>query len=471
ITYKTEVVYFCQQNLKHALFSNGVRYLNAYLSIKEKELFPSPKGFYENKEITEGKKEIENVVIDGRFSEGNKRAGLGRYSYIEDETIYYYGVETNSDLKIKINLENTSEKRNVFRNEYIMPGHTFVGYIAVDDPDILEKIKNLFANELYLGNARSSGLGRCEVIKCEETAELPYVQYAVDGDMSGACYMLLLSNTAMRGEYGENAGLNIPVLQKKMDVANLRIAHCSTSTVSVSGYNRTLKGRTPSVYAYEMGSVFKFEFDGVFTADKARSLMDKGIGVNKNEGFGRILFLKDYEKVTYKTAGDRGIAAITEGGKEEEDTEIIKMIAGNYYRKILRKAMIQYVVNNPLKKAGINNSQVGAVESLISSNKYHPAQAKNVLEAYFAHANEKEDNTRVQQTRASIKGFGKTVLDILNIPLADTLKAGLSEEQKNALKTTVFGYDTKTLLMDEELKLKLELLLMLIRYDNKKGVR
>lgn len=458
-------------SIKAKLFSNSVRYLNAYLSVKEKELLPSPKGFYENKEIIEGRKEIENVVLDGKFTEGNKRASLGRYSYIEDGTIYYYGVETNSDLKIKVNLENDGEKRNVFRNEYIMPGHIFVGYIAVDDQVILERIKKLFARDLYLGNARSSGLGRCKVISCVETDKLPYAEYAMDEDMTGSCFMMLLSNTAMRGEYGENEGLNLSLLQKKMGVENLEIVYCSTSTVTVSGYNRTLKSKTPSLHAYEMGSVFQFKYNGVLTADKARMLMDEGIGVNRNEGFGRILFLKDYGKIRYKMAGNKGTFVASEEEKEEEDDEIIKKIAENYYRKLLRKAMVQYVVNNPLKKAGINNSQVGMVESLISSNKYQPNQAKKVLEEYFAHANKKEDNIKVQQNRASIKGFGKTVLDILNTPLAKTIKSGLSEEQKKALRDTYFGLDANTLLTAEEMKLKLEFLLMLIRYDNKKEVR
>ena len=37
--------------IRQALFSSDVRYLNACVSVEGKELFPSPKGFYEDKGI------------------------------------------------------------------------------------------------------------------------------------------------------------------------------------------------------------------------------------------------------------------------------------------------------------------------------------------------------------------------------------------------------------------------------------
>lgn len=113
------------ENLKKDLFSNNVRYLNAYINKDGKSLFPSPKGFYEDKTVTEGKKKIENVVLRGDFTEGYKRASLGRFSYMDEECIHYYSVDTNSDMKIKINL-NEGEKQNVFRNEYISPDYCFL---------------------------------------------------------------------------------------------------------------------------------------------------------------------------------------------------------------------------------------------------------------------------------------------------------------------------------------------------------
>ena len=55
---------------KRELFSDKVCFLNAYPYEDEKELIPSPKGFYEDKTGSNDKKEISNVVINGEFSHG-----------------------------------------------------------------------------------------------------------------------------------------------------------------------------------------------------------------------------------------------------------------------------------------------------------------------------------------------------------------------------------------------------------------
>ena len=131
------------EQIKEVLFSKDINYLNAYPIIGERELIPSPKGFYEDKKVVEGKKEIQNVVINGKFTEGHKRAGLGRYCHIEDDCIYYYNVDTGSDMKIKINLDE-DEKQPVFRNEYMMPGQFFCGYIRVNNEALKERIQKVY---------------------------------------------------------------------------------------------------------------------------------------------------------------------------------------------------------------------------------------------------------------------------------------------------------------------------------------
>ena len=95
------------------LFSNNVRYLNAYISKNGQELIPSPKGFYEGKNTED--KSLDNIVTNGEFSKGYKRAALGRYCYFEQNCVHYYNVETGSDLKIKINLEEGEKQKGLCR--------------------------------------------------------------------------------------------------------------------------------------------------------------------------------------------------------------------------------------------------------------------------------------------------------------------------------------------------------------------
>nr|MCR4611981.1 hypothetical protein [Lachnospiraceae bacterium] len=131
------------EDIKDELFSKKVKFLNAYYIEDDCELIPSPKGFYEDKVKVEGKKEIENVVVNGDFTPGFKRAGLGEFCYFKDQCINYYSIKTGSDLKIKVNTVG-KEKRNVFRLEHIKAGYDLVGYIAFDDESIGKKILNQF---------------------------------------------------------------------------------------------------------------------------------------------------------------------------------------------------------------------------------------------------------------------------------------------------------------------------------------
>lgn len=132
--------------MKKCLLSPKIRYLNTYPTDGDYELLPYPKGFYEDKTEAEGKKALENVVVDGSFAEGNKRAAFGRFCRMDEACVYFYNVDTGPDLKIKIN-PGEGEKQNVFRRDMV------------------------------IGNARSAGLGKCRVLSCEYTDALPYGRY------------------------------------------------------------------------------------------------------------------------------------------------------------------------------------------------------------------------------------------------------------------------------------------------------
>ncbi len=161
------------ESMKKMLLSQEVRYLNAYPLDGERELIPSPLGFYENRVEREGKKELENVVISGSFTEGNKRAALGSFCRRDGDCIYYYTPDTGSDLKIRINPEEGG-KQGVFRNEYLCAGYMFAGYIAVDAAALEEVIRDVFQKDMVLGNARSAGLGKCKILSCGYAERLPY---------------------------------------------------------------------------------------------------------------------------------------------------------------------------------------------------------------------------------------------------------------------------------------------------------
>lgn len=453
------------ETVKKDLFSSKIRYMNAFPTDADQELIPSPKGFYEDKKQQE-KKEMDNVVIRGEFEEGKKRAALGRFCRMEGDCIYYYNVDTGSDLRIKIN----DEKQNVFRHEYICANYIFTGYIALEDMGLGDRIRNVFARDFVLGNARSAGLGKCRVICCEYMDRTPYEEYLPADDLEQECYMMLLSNTVMRDENGELCGLDCRKLGEKMGVTDLEIAFCSTSTVDVKGYNRTWRTSIPSAVMYEQGSVFHLKYSGVFTREKMRAFCDQGIGIRLNEGFGRVLFLDGYENLRYKESVQFKTTSEDTVAKQQygEDMDTLKVAARCYYRNLLERKMNAYVVENPLSRRNISNSQLGLVESLATAYKYDPQKAKKAIEQYLDHALEKEQNKNVQNFKSSIKELRQYIEGILGTkekPVELEILLSVVTKQRDS----IMGIPKSSLLTeDERLKYKLELITKMIRYDNKK---
>ena len=326
---------------KKDLFSEQTQFLNAYVCADEEEMIPSPKGFYEDKTVVKGRKEIQNVVTDGVFDDGMKRAGLGEYCFFKDGVINYASVQTASDLKIKIN----DVKRDVFRNEYITPGHEFVGYIRVEDDQLRKEIRLLLQEEFIIGNARSSGMGKCKCSDISETEKIPYEKYAVNNAIENECYLYIASDTCMRNSEGEYCGIDEDNLAKILGVENLIIKFASTSRRISGAYNRNWGGRTPAIPYFEKGSVFHLQFNGTISKDTLDKLMDEGIGINRNEGFGRILFLKAYPSVhakepvlPKKNEGDTHKAAI-------KDDDSIYVVAKNMMSRRIQKACEAYIIS------------------------------------------------------------------------------------------------------------------------------
>lgn len=446
--------------IKKILFSQKVRFLNAYMVNNGTELIPSPKGFYEGKS-NPGK--LANVLVDDENIEGMKRASLGSYCSVSGNVITYYSVNLNSDIRNKIMIEKPDEKQNVFRYEYIMPGNKFASYIAIEDEKVAEKMFDVVENDFILGNSKSTGLGKCKVIEKRFVSDIPYGEYAIKSDVNNSVYMMLLSDTAMRNEYGEFCGINEEQLALKLGVSGLSIEKCSTSIVNIRGYNRTIGSKLPSVTMYEKGSVFKLSFTGTISADAINEIHNTGIGVRKNEGFGRVLFINCYDKITEKKEGQWENRTIIIDDLHTEDDRVLRVAAKNYYKRIIEKSIIDMVINKPLPKGTLSSSQVGELETRIISNRYNYSEAVKSISDYYGHALKKEEATKVQKKINSIKQLKDFVFDVLNSDLDKIL---------DIKKQNIFGIDNKTLLSEEEKgRYKLQYLLDAIHFDNRKEDR
>lgn len=476
------------EQIRQELFSNQVSFLNAYPigkkgEFEEVELIPSPRGFCENKESLEEEKEITNVLKGEKTKDGLKKAGLGRYCYIDKKTIFFSSVELSGDMRISI--KNTMQKKEMFRSQYMVQNQKFCGYIAVQNPELCKRISSIFEqNYLLIGNGRSTGMGKCEILEKSEVAELSYQQYIIQDERKGDCYLYLLSHMLMRNKNGELTGMDIPTLEKQLGVEQLEIERCATSTVKNNGYNRLWNTKLPEMVMYEMGSVFRLRYHGVLKKEKAAELLDKGIGIRKNEGFGRVLILEGYEQLekkrkieksknnfqkeeqkTKKKQIDTRVENLT-----KEEKQILLIAAKGYYVEKLEQAGKNYLVSpknhkNPILGKKLTGSQMGTIASYAATLQFMPKQAEKELLDYLEHAVAKDEAKRIQtkaQKRNEVKEFIETFF-------RSDLDSFLESEWKE--KERIMGIKKEECFTEEEsLRWKLRFLIEMIRFANREGI-
>ena len=435
------------------------RFLNAYPVGKEGALIPSPKGFYEDKAEVEGRKPILNVVTGGMEEDNLKRARLSEFCSAAEDTLSFYSVRTGSDLKIRMDGDE------MYRNEYIDRGYIFEGAVASEDREFLkDAVQGCFTEEFSLGSGRSAGMGRCRLLSLDIREEMPYKDYARKEDMEGECFLLMLSPASMRSEEGEDRGLDTECLGKKLGVENLKIKTCSTSIKEIFGYNRTWGSAVPSVTMYDKGSVFYLTFEGTLTAEKAQKLMDSGIGVRREEGFGRILFLADYAVWNKKQKGsDPDVETEDTPAPEAADREMLKKIARKYYRHAIEEEMNRWIIDHPMKKGNLNSSKVRTIEPILEMNRFDFPRAKKLLEEYFRHEIEKAGKQRVHQKLNNTETLAEHVISVLDGNIEELLSVEIGS------KDSVMSVSKKELLSEGEIgMLKLQFLLKELRYDDRK---
>ena len=374
--------------------------------------------------------------------------------------ISYYSVRLNSELKIKIGEEN-----NMIRNAFIEEGQEFCGAIKCDEKEILERIDKILNQEsIIIGSSRSSGYGKCEIKTLPIDEEDNYQNYLASQEFSGFAYLYLLSDTVMRGENGEYCGLDIAKLQETLGVEDLCVKYCSTSIRDVRGYNRTIGIRLPSVNMYEKGSVFKLSFSGNISKDRAMALINDGLGERRNEGYGRVLlFDSSYEKLNKKMAAKGAVSTIDSDCKKmPEDDEVLKQVAKNYYRNIIKSASRKYVVDNVRDRGGISSSKARVIEPIIVSNRFDIEAARKMLSDYYKHEGDKQEAGRRQKKSGDIHKSKDHVNEILDTDLNKLLDINTKEPDK------IMGIPLSELLNDEETgRIKLDIILSELRYDNK----
>ena len=412
------------QEHKAALLED-VRFLDAVPVVDEGAALPSIRGFYEDKAETR----FETVVKDGSFTPGFKRAKLGSFCRLEDDTVVYWNGKTGGSLRIMRGGKN--EDSRPFQTRHLDAGQTLEGYILLKDPKLAPMIGKVFGQTVWLGADRYEGFGECAV-SCLEQADSPewMEKYGYhSGEKLGTdLYLLAVSPLTMLDEWGNPCGLDLKWLANQLGIENVEICFCATATAEFAGYNRTWKCSTPAVVMYDRGSIFHLNCSTAPDTERLLTLQQQGLGIRKAEGFGQILFLRRelMEGLEHKRA------AQTPGQLTPQRQNI----------QNLRRAKYDWIMSKSkeLHKDELSSSQLGTIQALCEKAMANGGSLEE-LNIYFG--------KNIERTPKMAKRFQaiQTLVDnVCKTPLSQTLNVCCSDDSvidRLELLCMLFDYSRK----------------------------
>lgn len=303
---------------KTFFLSNALRFLNGYPeSHDHQRLLPIPisvQSLKHNPDVV-----FETMRFDEQEAEKNKtkyRAGYGAIHKAEkkydlekvtvDKTYNFHHQRTNP-------LVGRSTESEIFNYEAIEWDQTFVAAL-IGEKKTLEEFLALFNGAVIpsrLGRSKNSQYGAVEIrfLKKEPQPinELPLSpgwkgEKPPEREISRASFVLtLLSHTILHNEFGHavaSAAALESFLTARLSSAELPVkftVHRSyLKKVDIENYVAVWRARRPQVSALQMGSCFEFkitpelsELQRKLLQEKLAALQQEGIGIRRNEGFGR----------------------------------------------------------------------------------------------------------------------------------------------------------------------------------------
>lgn len=326
------------------------KFLNAVLCKKNYVAVPTIKGFYEDKE----EKNLENVVINGEYESGKKRASLGNVCAIKGDKITYFKTDISTITRIK---KNEGKENQIFSIEVIESNQEFEGYILLENEELAEEISKVFATDIWIGADKYQGFGKCSVQAIDAVQDIHYRKeygYSNQAEISKELYMVAISSFTMLDEILEPCGIDEEELAKKLGVKTVSIKYCSTSTSLYSGFNRKWKARNSAITMYDEGSIFKVECSSIPNIEAIREIQEEGLGIRREEGFGQVLFMRNdimqsiSKKVAYSLNTDDQV-------KESR----------------FRRNKIQWIWDNveTIRRLKISKSQLGEIQEICHRGK------------------------------------------------------------------------------------------------------
>lgn len=367
----------------------------------EKPAIPVPMGFYEDK-LGEN---FYSLCVRGDVIPGTKRAKLGSFCTLEEQgdkrIIRDWSPRLGAETRIHLDMQNSGEDKpgGLFQTGHLLPGQSAVGRICFSDK-CSQALRNRVAEALCdgdgtlrLGANTHSGFGLCRVTElrwAEETPEAAAYGFRDCETIPKTLYLLLLSPLMLLDESGDPRAVDCALLETLLGV-KVKELLCSTSVGQQHGFNRTMGTRLPVRCFYQRGCVFRIDCEVPPALERIRALERSGLGQCREEGWGRVLFLREMARIEGHCAQSSGSAGT------EKIAEAVR-----------RSARAQWLLdpdNIKKMKGRLSPSQLGSVQELLvrAAAEPEPEHAEDILKERFQHL--KDKNPAERDKYRPIEGF------------------------------------------------------------------
>lgn len=265
-----------------------------------------------------------------------------------------------------------SDSGEIFNYESLNPFQTFEAFVVGPEEILKELVKALKSDRIScrLGRSKNSQYGRAEIeLKESEMKDFEIAEFSFEREDDAPEFTVtLLSNTILLDELGQarvcekifkNYLINqfnnfkITINQNEISIQNSFVR-----TEHIENYVSVWKARKPAVTAFRMGSCFRVRIDGEIWKSNLNAinvcllqLQQQGIGVRRNEGFGRIAInwqsSEEINNITEKKWKSK-IKSLKDTQPQGDVPDIVKTI----FKKTLRTYLKDKVKNAAAIKLG-----------------------------------------------------------------------------------------------------------------------
>jgi len=285
------------QEFFHMFLSGDLMFLNGYPVKNGTMLQPVPLSIQYKKGHNED-------AMDLMFADKKERKHNGGFCrlYHKDETLCF---EKHSvDKQYQMHHERTNQKAGrsadgeIYNYESITPRQLFCSAVIGKDTDvqIFQQKIGVGVKRIRLGRSKTTQYGGATIAFSSIKAFEEIATTKDEKEISKKTLSLtFLSDVIILNDVGETEvkkDILEKTLQKELGDNELRIEKSFMRAKTVESYVSVWKARRPSQAAFEKGSCFQVSFGKTTDKikEKIKELEFKGLGLRRNEGYGRVVF-------------------------------------------------------------------------------------------------------------------------------------------------------------------------------------